>query len=246
MEFPEPIVIINDNNNFLVEIENILSWAKSNPDKDYLCGIIKYERDQIETLNPKKYSTNGVDLNGEKIKLTVEIFAQKIEENYIAGSVALHQFIQYISKVTNMRYLDWSPNDTDIFLLNKSLSKRLCLASNVELIHTRADSIESLLTSFDLPVCRVAIDFKQNIYFTAQALFSVIKGYMNLPSYIRTADTWKQFTRDKCLSDGVNKIYNNYHDRLNKYWARGFRPKWFESDEVHKWIYGRMEYLNGT
>lgn len=220
MEFPEPIVFSNDGeNNFLSEMEKILSWSKSNPDKDYLCGIIKNDRCfDNEYLSPK------------------------IEEKYFAGSVALRHFIKYISCVTNTRYLDWSPNNTNIFILNKYPLK-ICVTSDVNIIHTPYTSIELLLTSFDLPICRVAMDFNQNIYFTAQALFSVIKGYMNLPSYIRNIDNWKEFSRNKDFHVDINKIYNNYHVRLDKYWARGFRPKWFECDMVQKWTYYQKLYI---
>jgi len=221
MEFPEPIVISNcgGKDNFVSEMKKILSWAKSNPDKDYLCGIIK--NDQYSFFDSS---------------------SRKNDENYIAGSVALQHFIKYISYVTNTRYLDWSPNNTNIFILNKFPIK-ICVTSDVNIIHTPAPSIEALLNSFDLPICRVAMDFEQNIYFTAQALFSVIKGYMNLPSYMETVNKCREFMRDKRFPYDVNNFYNNYHVRLDKYWARGFRPKWFESDKVQKWITYQKLYL---
>lgn len=107
---------------------------------------------------------------------------------YIAGSSAVKLLKQYI--ITNA-FPKWECSDVDFFYTGCQKSTRMCSSPpGTDFIFCKEKTIEEVLLNFDLPCCRVGIDFKFNLYASIQALFAMFTGKTYLPLFMKTPKTF--------------------------------------------------------
>lgn len=168
---------------------------------------------------------------------------------FIAGGSALNRFCRTLKIKDN-----WKSNDNDIFILNIKKMYRNKFNETVDIVHQKEKTIDELLLNFDIPVCRIAYDFHDNIYISIQALYGIITGKYNYPMYMKEDNKLKQlFTeyyqknvkKDKYKKASDEKIQyyiDRTKKRVQKYTSRGFSPKYIYVEEVIPWIKNRFLY----
>lgn len=240
MKMNDNKVYIQNEKTFLKDLsekaKDIINWVKNNPTDDYLCGEIEIYEDYSFLSAP-----NGI-------------------KRYIAGSKALAFLIRCCSNANYGDFIQWNPNDCDIFVLNQIKSNCHDIHPGLQIVNVVDKSIEELLTSFDLPVCRVAIGLDDSnqtkLYFTAHAIYSLYKRKMLMPEYTSCSVAYERFLCSK-FKDGF-KINNdkveidhyticntvtNFNERKEKYLNRGFSMKYYNTDEILPFLYKRLTYL---
>lgn len=116
----------------------------------------------------------------------------------IAGSKAVNLFYKFLklekapfpcyfgNKIADNKIAgDFECNDTDIFFMNSKEHHRTT-CGDVDIIHIKESSVETLLLNFDLPCCRAATDDSEEIFWiSAQCLYSMLTGQYFLPAYLK-------------------------------------------------------------
>lgn len=192
MKMNDNKVYIQNRKTFLNDLsekaKDIINWVKNNPTGDYLCGEIEINEDYSFLSAP-----NGV-------------------KRYVAGSKALAFLIRCCSNANYGDFIEWEPNDCDVFVLNQNFSRCNNIHPGLQIVNVKDKSIEELLTSFDLPVCRVAIGCDDSgsskLYFTAHAIYSLYKRKMLMPEYTSCSVAYEKFIHSK-LNNGFIEINNN-------------------------------------
>lgn len=163
----------------------------------------------------------------------------------IAGSGALVKVFDLLFTTSQLK---WKPNDTDIFFLAQKKSNRVSLG-NVDLVQSEEISVVSLLLHFDLPICRVAIDFTYGIWISAQCIYALYTKRQNMPKYLKERysflDTLQKNLREEASKNAKvshDYLYTRFAERVKKYQDRGFGVNWKETDTIIPWIRTRFNY----
>lgn len=126
-------------------------------------------------------------------------------------------------------------------------SNRVSLG-NVDIVQSEETSVISLLLHFDMPICRVAIDFTYGIWISAQCIYTLYTKRQNMPKYLKERysflDTLKKNLKELTSDANVSHeyLYTRFAERVKKYQDRGFGVNWKETDIIIPWIKTRFNY----
>lgn len=224
----------------LEKINPIIQWAKENPLDDYICAHFRVSGSGF--LKPRLCSPDDEHI----LKMpSIEGYGKSC----IAGSAALRQLIDLCFHKTTFQ--EWSPNDVDIFCLDYPEELVGHFVRGINVIYCKDSSIDELLNSFDMPVCRVALDFNGTMSVTAQALYSIYERKMNVPEYIVNEEQFHKVVNNFGNLDGkykfngkIQKLYDQFSERAKKYGDRGFSLNPVYTDKVLPFLLGRIEYVS--
>ncbi len=235
--------------------QKIIDWCVLHPSIDH---VYEFKNSSIR--------------NGSSINM-IDMFDEP--NSFIAGSYPLQQLVRYMSDLSTIPNdtdgsvvfdgdrvffnaspnnihefnFKWSSNDIDLFLINKERPARSKLGPFFDVISSPEKSITELLIGFDLPVCRVALDFKMSYYVSIQAMYAILTRKMILPSYLKTKQTALQIMSKYCGSyksdytDGLPEfLIKRFYERVTKYSGRGFGVQWVDINEIIPWIKTRSLY----
>lgn len=73
----------------------------------------------------------------------------------VAGSAALHRFLLLVESTRDHK---WKPGDADLFFLGQEVANRVPFMP-FDVVQAKEQTVEELLINFDLPICRVAMNF---------------------------------------------------------------------------------------
>lgn len=225
-------VMINDVHQLADEsiTDKILQWVKNNKSTDYICAV----------FDVKGYGVATLPIKSDNV--------------YVAGSAALKSLLRVLNIQTGEKFVDWVSNDTDIFCLGQRLCDNLKLGSNLDVTNVSDETVEELITGFDIPVCRVALSLDGKMYVTAHALSAVFTGSMFVPKYMNNKALFMRLLANWSKDNNVHTtyyemqefMYDNFNTRAEKYLARGFRIKYFETDIILPFVMDRLEYVFRT
>ena len=182
-----------------------------------------------------------------------------------AGSAALAHLLGISYELWAMD--SFTPNDTDMFILNRPQGGRhKNFLENIDIVHMTEKTVDELLMNFDLPICRVAMDVEYNIWVSAQALNAIITGEYYLPEYFNDESMFSKLLRQyqwinnirpdaiqlqgiparshPVLHAGEKMLFERLQERIKKYQARGFTPRYVSTSEVMPWIKQRFCYVD--
>jgi len=184
------------------------------------------------SLNNETY-LNFVRLNWDRLPYDTEV-KTKIKELIKSDNIEIDKIYGTIN-----------PGDTDIFFLNSEINNRLVLPG-IDLVHTKAKSVEELILNFDLPCCRAAFNSKHDFWISSQCLYSLLTGKYYLPLYLKNRDSFNTLLLQHRNGDPMkvtdNFLYERLIQRITKYHQRGFKCEWVDTDEVLPWIKNRFHY----
>jgi hypothetical protein len=169
----------------------------------------------------------------------------------IAGSGVLPHIFDLLFTTSTLK---WKPTDVDIFFLAQKETNRLSLGS-VDIVQSTETSVVSLLLHFDMPICRVAIDFTYGIWISAQCIYALYTKRQNMPKYLKERYSFLD-TLNKHLVEPLDDeneprksheyLYTRFADRIKKYQERGFGVNWKETDQILPWVRKRFNYAEWT
>ena len=182
-------------------------------------------------------------------KLSSGDYLEFIRENLRRLTVALdtrEKLDKLINGGTNtIFYGKGTPGDIDFFFLKSPVPNRMILPG-VDLVHTKAETVEELLFNFDLPCCRAAYNSKRDYWISAQCLYAMMMGRYPLPNYttcpIRFASLILENRNGDPLAKSEEFLVKRFAERTKKYQERGFIPYYVETNEVLPWIKNRFHY----
>lgn len=170
------------------------------------------------------------------------------EGPFISGSKALRDLIRklrdcpkksesLVGKGPLMKE-DFVPTDTDIFFLNAEKNQRVKIG-DVDLINTKAKTIDEVLLAFDFPCCRVAIDSNGNYKVSIQCLAAIYTGIFYMPEYCYRREKLKEIYNKNlvgCTHLDITALIVKINERYNKYIKRGFKAEYIKTDKVMNFI----------
>ena len=209
-------------------INEIVTWTVANPVEDHVYHF----------KVPESYPSQQV-ANLQLLKPLASIDA------VIAGSSALHRFIVITNTACHSK---WKPTDADIFFLNQTDNNRLPLG-NVDIVQAKEKTVQELLLNFDLPVCRVAMNFAYDFWISAQCIASIHTHKQNCPLYLKDRISFYNVLRVAKKNypvqdefDNNIRLYNRFTERVKKYQDRGFGINWIETNKIIPWVLNRFHY----
>lgn len=222
--------------------------------------VILHANDIIQNIGPNWTNDQVIILNASDANIG---FVQK---SCVAGSKAV-VLLSEMLRVTQKKILDdgnhlnrcgpylklidhFKSNDTDVFFLDSEKDDRVSY-DNVDIIHLKTKTIDSLLLNFDLPNCRAAyckIQNKTVFFVSLHCLYSMLTGCYFLPTYLKDRDEFVDIVKKH--RNGVNthnkhienKLFNRLHQRIQKYKDRGYTCRYVKTDHVQPWILNRFCY----
>ncbi len=170
---------------------------------------------------------------------------------YMAGSSALHRLMCYFKGDSKV---PWKSSDVDLFFVGCPKSTRMIFApSGADFIFCKEKTIEEVLLNFDLPCCRVGLDFKYNFYVSIQALCAIFTGKMYLPHYLSDSlkfheklDEYRRIDPDWGTKSLNVMITKRFYERIQKYQSRGFKTIYTHLDYLLPWLVNRFTYIDFT
>lgn len=214
--------------------------------------IRKFLDHALKTNKNQREHSSNVDEIRKQLIASMNMRCDHLTDDQVVKFVTMNKSI-FPHDVTDLLqqnlpdqvYGSFEPTDTDIFFLNSEMNHRLLL-DNVDLVHTKAKSVEELLLNFDLPCCRAAFNSKHDFWISAQCLHSLLTGTYYLPSYLSNIDKFSGILEMYRYGDGLNPMDKHMYDRLmhriEKYKGRGYNCVWTHTDEVQPWIKNRFHY----
>ena len=160
-----------------------------------------------------------------------------------AGSAALHK-IQSI--LIDQPASEWKPSDVDQFVLNQPKNNRYCMGI-VDVVQCTEKTVEELLSRFDLPMCRAAMNSRYDIWISLQCLGAIFSGKYHLPSYMSNVqlltDQLVKHRPNYKTRDSAMYIFTLLTNRIAKYKTRGFDVVWCDTwVEPNQWIKVSFHY----
>lgn len=225
-------------------ISQIEEWVKYNPDTEhiYTFHLGKME-DRPNCPNASSWLKNCIKSLSDNEQMGC----------VVAGSYALWTLEVFIKGYQSK----WKPSDVDLFVLNREKHARHSPAGGMlDIVHTTDKTPVDVITNFDLPCCRVAFDMNYTFYVSIHALYSVLKGKVMVPRYLKTGVSFKAVLRKYHVDipDDENKrnfvvgYYDRMADRMTerimKYQSRGYSFQWYDTDYVLPWIRQRFAYVD--
>lgn len=191
------------------------------------------------------YSTAGLDYSDPDNRCTT-VLNKIIEQlNKVVQKDEIEVALRKVSfKLPKSRVVD-EESDTDIFFMGASVPSRLVLPG-IDMVHSRAKTVDELLLNFDLPCCRAAFDSQGTIYVSAQCLNALLTGKYYLPAYVKNEQGMnkmlRQYRNDDPMETPEEFLFKRLQERIQKYQDRGFDPIFVETQEVLPWIENRFHY----
>lgn len=134
----------------------------------------------------------------------------------------------------------WISNDIDIFLINKERPAKNKIGKGLDIISSYEKSISELLNGFDLPICRVAINFEGTFFISIQAMSAILTRRMNIPIYLKQKEITYQILEIYCQENRTSQIpkflVDRFYERIQKYSGRGFGVNWVDTNILIPWI----------
>lgn len=165
----------------------------------------------------------------------------------VAGSAALHRLL---SLVESTREQKWNPENADMFFLGQEVANRVSFMI-FDVVQSKEKTVEELLLNFDLPICRVAMNFAYDFFVSVQCLAAIHTHRQNVPKYLRDKLTFKRVL-DKHVkypqdvfqhAQGNHEyLYNRFCERVKKYQSRGYGVNWIDTDVIIPWVKNRFHY----
>lgn len=222
--------------------------------------VIKFANDIIQKVEDKFTEDEVIVLNTNKMP-TIDIFTQN---SCVAGSKAVTllteelrtaQKIAFENAVTgcgpHLKLVEhFKSTDTDIFFLNSEKEDRVQYG-NIDIIHLKAKTIDTLLLNFDLPNCRAAyIHYEDKIvyYVSLHCLYSMLTGCYFLPTYFRDRSEFFRLyeanIKNKCIDyeHVENKLFNRLRSRIEKYEERGYTCRYVKTNHIEPWMINGFLY----
>lgn len=163
---------------------------------------------------------------------------------YVAGSAALHRLLETMESCSPVK---WQPGDVDLFFLNQAVNSRVSFNS-FDVVQCKEATVEELLLNFDLPVCRVGMNFAFDFWISAQCLAAIHTRKQNVPKYLKnklsfnaTLATNMKF-KDSVIRLKHEYLYSRFVDRVKKYQNRGYGVNWIDTDVIIPWVRNRFHY----
>lgn len=231
--------VINSFNDVIHKQQEIALYVQQNPLDDYIITLghdeINYPGDSVIA------GSQAIHLLSQELKYAQSVFANhyiKNNKNFIDcldhlknGSMTVDDFLKEIEnyKYPSKTFIHFTPNDTDMFILNSPDNKRLQIG-NLDVIYTKKDA-EALLLSFDLPCCRAAKDLKGKWLISIQCLNALLTNIVYLPQYIKDQNMFL----DKY---NLRKL----QFRMEKYIQRGYQFEYVNNDKMMLWMENQLWY----
>lgn len=155
------------------------------------------------------------------------------------------------SRSAQPKPIEWTPGDTDIFMLNAKKPDRMTVAGGtIDMVHATETSIPELLLNFDLPCCRAAYDGQYNWYISVQCLTAMVTGQYRIPHYLTDRSSFLGiFVKARANLTPTAKgrsfaeyMFNRLTDRIQKYSQRGFTAITYQTDVILPWVKTRFSY----
>lgn len=168
----------------------------------------------------------------------------------VAGSAALHYVYRQLFPT---REITWKSNDVDIFILDAGINNR-SLVGNTDVVLVKERTVEELLLNFDLPVCRVAYDFSDKTWISAQCIAALFTNRQNLSENLKDLRSFTEvFLRnttqlnDHVKTNVISHSYGRFMLRLEKYQKRGFDVNWHRVAEPNiSWVKTKFSYIENN
>lgn len=212
-------------------INEIVAWTVAHPVDDYVLHFPL----PLEVQTDAKYA--GGTFKGLKYLPML-----RSVDAYIAGSAALHRLLLLIDST---RQLKWKPEDTDVFFLNQEVNNRVPFLP-IDVVQCKEKTVEELLLNFDLPICRVAMNFAYDFWVSAQCLAAIHTHRQNIPIYLKDKLTFNATLREHTTAvtkpEAHEYLYNRFTERVKKYQNRGIGVNWIETDTIIPWVRNRFHY----
>ena len=208
------------------KIHEILTWKECNPIDDY---IIHFPCNNIRAL--------------------AHLSSLRNIDGYIVGSSALKRLIIDLESKNKKK---WKPKNPEIFFLNQNDNKRVYFLP-FDVVQRKEKTIAEVILNFELPVCRVAINFSYDYWISAQCLSSIYSGKQNIPYYLKDNTILMKTigTIGKKEVDAETEFFNiekneeflnRFHKHIKKYKKRGYDVNWIPTDIIITWVKKRFYY----
>lgn len=250
--------------------DDILNWCHNNPIDDHIYEFKNTDIKSFDTFKvPDMYIAGSFALHNllqyfKSINFSVLDASNDLDKN--DEFVIINDKVTFVNKRVKSykTNFNWDNNDIDLFILNRGKNSCNKISNKLDIIQCTDKSIESLLLRFDLPVCRVALDFDKTLFISIQALSSIFTRKMNIPYYLKerynTCKILKHYiskkSNENCIDSYITsedidrkpfnrEQYNNsrsllytdkFYKRVDKYNARGFSVNWVKTDDIVEWI----------
>lgn len=189
-------------------------------------------------------------MNFEMVIINSSLLSSKdhIPANCIGGSSATMKLLDLLTEAqrncyergirgcgshSHLRLMkEFTPNDTDIFILNCKKESRTKY-HDMDVVHKTSKTIEEFLQHVDLPPSQVVytmINQQAVFYTTYHCLYSLLTGKYFLPEYLETADVLRKDT------------HINFWKRVDKYQRRGFDYRSIETAIRLTWLDKQLYY----
>jgi hypothetical protein len=190
---------------------------------------------------PPAEQITGIAYKDGQIGIT-HLASLRTVDAYVAGSAALHRLTTLIASAAPLK---WRPADADIFFLNQEVNNRV-LFLPFDAVQCKEKTVEELLLNFDLPICRVAMNFAYDFWVSAQCLAAIHTHRQNVPLYLKDKITFKTTLLEHMTAvtkpEAHNYLYNRFIDRIKKYQDRGYGVNWVMTDIIIPWVRNRFHY----
>lgn len=204
------------------KISEIVAWTVAHPVEDHIYYFPAPENDRSI---------------GKLVELRNQI-------GYVAGSAALERYLD-LPRSAHSR--NWKATDVDLFFVNQGFYNRYS-GGLIDIVQVEDKTIEELLESFDLPVCRVAHNFAMDFWVSIQALAAIHTRRQNVPLYLKDRPTFietlkKHVTYEDEKDETKHAVlYTRFADRIKKYQTRRYGVNWIETDIIIPWVKKRFHY----
>lgn len=216
---------------FPTRINEIVAWTVAHPMDDYILHFPLPKEDQITGVFPKD---NQIGI--------IQLSPLRNVDAFIAGSAALFRLLLLLDST---RALKWKPEDADMFFLNQEVNNRVPFTP-FDIVQCKEKTIEELLLNFDLPICRVAMNFAYDFWVSAQCLAAIHTHKQNVPLYLKDKMTFNATLRKhmevQTKREAHDYLYNRFRERIQKYQNRGYGVNWIDTTTIIPWVRNRFHY----
>src|SRR5205807_9887689 len=88
--------------------------------------------------------------------------------------------------------------------------------NNLDIVHTKAKTVEELLLNFDLPCCRAGFNSKNDYWVSAQCLYALLTGRYYLPSYLKDYSAFSNLMNKYRGDDPMKMSEKALYDRMGE------------------------------
>lgn len=184
---------------------------------------------ELKDLTPKIVQWAACN-PGEDYVMYIKTSAEDIVPTncVIAGSAALYQYLSWERRDIK---LNWKPGDTDLFVMGASEKDvRIFHDLKMDVLFIPDTKVEDLLLRFDIPPTRIAYDFFQNLYISAQCVASIQTRRYVLPATVKDMECYVKLFREKHDVEIEKDL-----ERFEEY-TKILRERGVSEDEINKFM----------